>query len=168
MHARGLRLRGASDRLASIDGLSVAFRFIDSVGAPKPCFRSSIPGLHIPLSTLNALPHGRPPMTRGRCGSLAFTVRLLPSRHLAGLSRRTNDRAHAHARTLGSTGHSPKMKDDVDSRRQAVEDLLTRAAREFVVLCAGDWRLLTKQQVRRKAWLAEYLDVRPGQRTSCL
>ena len=34
------------------------------------CFRGSIPGLHVPLSTLQARPCGRAHMTRGRCGRL--------------------------------------------------------------------------------------------------
>ncbi len=33
-------------------------------------FRSSIPSLHLPLSTLRPRPYGRDRMTRGRCGSL--------------------------------------------------------------------------------------------------
>ena len=36
----------------------------------KRHFRGSMAGLHAPLSTLHGRPHGRPRMTRGRCGSL--------------------------------------------------------------------------------------------------
>ena len=35
-------------------------------------FRGSIPGPHVPLSTLQHCPYGQHRMTRGRCGSLAL------------------------------------------------------------------------------------------------
>src|SRR5580704_18197911 len=38
--------------------------------AGLPAHRGSMAGLHTPLSTLHVRPHGRPRMTRGRCGSL--------------------------------------------------------------------------------------------------
>jgi hypothetical protein len=34
------------------------------------CFRGSMAGPHAPLSTLHERPHGRPRMTRGRCGMI--------------------------------------------------------------------------------------------------
>jgi len=37
-------------------------------------FRSSIPSLHIPLSTLRVRPHDRPRMTRGQDGSLLLIL----------------------------------------------------------------------------------------------
>jgi len=74
-------------------------------------FRGSIPGLHVPLPTLGTLPHDRPPMARGRYGSPTFTVRLLPSLHPGGLSRRfptfTADR---------STGEAPSFSPAVSPR----------------------------------------------------
>src|SRR5437867_2603547 len=45
--------------------------FHKDVGTPKVGqFRGSIPGLHVPLSTLRCRPRERPRMTRGRSGSL--------------------------------------------------------------------------------------------------
>jgi hypothetical protein len=35
-------------------------------------FRGSIPGLHVPLSTLHLRPYGRKCMTRSQCGSLTL------------------------------------------------------------------------------------------------
>ena len=56
-----------------IDAPGVAFRF--SLQRRHPggsVFRGSIPGPHVPLSTLRRRPHGRLRMTRGRCGSLVL------------------------------------------------------------------------------------------------
>ena len=47
----------------------------------RRCFRGSMAGLHSPLSTLHERPHGRPRMTRGRCG----IMRLLENSPLLGL-----------------------------------------------------------------------------------
>ena len=62
------------------DASGVAFRSVPQRRHPGiavalatvRCFRGSIPGLHIPLSTLRPRPRGRRRMTRGRCGSLAL------------------------------------------------------------------------------------------------
>src|SRR5712691_4156428 len=90
-------------------------------------FRGSIPGLHVPLPTLGTLPHDRPPMARGRYGSPTFTVRLLPSRHPGGLSRRFptfRTRAcaklgHLHAgRHLASTQVTPRLIPRVETNPQ--------------------------------------------------
>ena len=60
----------------------------DCVGAPDRCFRSSIPRLHVPLSTLQGIRCGAPRMTRGQdsslllsCMTLSFTTqcRLVPA-----------------------------------------------------------------------------------------
>jgi len=54
-----------------IDGTGVAFRVPRLRRHPEViCFRGSIPGPHVPLSTLRRHPHGCLRMTRGRCGSL--------------------------------------------------------------------------------------------------
>jgi hypothetical protein len=52
-------------------------------------FRSSIPCLHVPLSTLRWQPYGWPHMTRGQDGSLLCLSWLFHSQLHAGLSRRT-------------------------------------------------------------------------------
>src|SRR5437660_8993585 len=65
----------ARDPCASrdIDAPSGAFRLSLQRRRPEPSFfRGSIPGPHVPLSTLQPSPHGNRRMTRGRCGSLAL------------------------------------------------------------------------------------------------
>ncbi len=71
VHARGLRPRRTPQRLAlATPGISPS-ACDHGVGVPKFVrFRGSIPGLHVPLSTLHADPRGPSCMTRGRCGSL--------------------------------------------------------------------------------------------------
>ena len=61
-----------------IDAPNVAFRGPPRRRHPKGLpdgrvfFRGSIPGLHVPLSTLRRCPHGQRRMTRGRCGPLTL------------------------------------------------------------------------------------------------
>ena len=56
-----------------IDARNVAFRFSLQRRHPgEKIFRGSIPGLHVPLSTLRPCPHGQQRMTRGRCGPLTL------------------------------------------------------------------------------------------------
>src|ERR1035441_6220487 len=90
MHAWGLRLRGAVRDLALAAPSVWPSAYRDSVGAPVRFCRSSIPSLHVPLSTLRGAPCGTPRMTRGRDGSLllsrmtlAFTTqcRFSPAHH---------------------------------------------------------------------------------------
>ena len=76
-HARCLRTctgsLTAQDPVASraIDALGGAFRFLLQRRRPGgSVFRGSIPGPHVPLSTLRRHPLERLRMTRGRCGSL--------------------------------------------------------------------------------------------------
>src|SRR5262245_62203281 len=70
------------------------------VGARESCFRGSIPGLHVPLSTLPPGPCGPADMTRGHRGSLALrcrtppflaSLRFIPARHAVHLSRPEDD-----------------------------------------------------------------------------
>src|SRR5439155_572619 len=66
-----LTARGpATPRLGGAPGM--AFRLPPQRRHPEVvhAFRGSIPGPHLPLSTLRGRPHGRPRMTRGRRGSL--------------------------------------------------------------------------------------------------
>jgi len=63
-----------------LDTQGVAFRLPPRRRHPKVAaasaavhgFRGSIPGLHLPLSTLRWRSCPRPRMTRGRCGSLTL------------------------------------------------------------------------------------------------
>ena len=56
----------------------VAFRTHDGVGSPKQFyFRGSIPGPHVPLSTLRWHPYGYKRMTRGQHGSLLLCCKRL-------------------------------------------------------------------------------------------
>src|SRR5919106_5248856 len=60
------------------DASSLAFRLVQQrrhPGVATACamvvqFHGSIPGLHVPLSTLHLRPYGRKCMTRSQCGSL--------------------------------------------------------------------------------------------------
>src|SRR5271163_2525815 len=52
-------------------------------------FRSSIPSLHVPLSTLPLRPYGRRCMTRGQCGWLNIHCMKLPFTTLCRFNRRT-------------------------------------------------------------------------------
>ena len=59
---------------------SVAFRILLRRRHPEPIsFRGSIPGPHVPLSTLHPRPRGRRRMTRGRRGSSQQPCRFLPA-----------------------------------------------------------------------------------------
>ncbi len=64
---------------------------ISTASAPRsgPKSRSSIPGPHVPLSTLHPRPCGRWRMTRGRCGSLALHRTKLPFATPRRFCRRT-------------------------------------------------------------------------------
>ena len=65
--ARGL------DASRDIDAPSVAFRLLLRRRRPGGrVFRGSIPGLHVPLSTLRPCPYEQQRMTRGRCGPLTL------------------------------------------------------------------------------------------------
>src|SRR5207244_10537911 len=69
--AGSLTARGpTTPRLGGAPGM--AFRLPPQRRHPEVvhAFRGSIPGPHLPLSTLRGRPHGRPRMTRGRRGSL--------------------------------------------------------------------------------------------------
>ena len=71
LRARGQRPRGTPRCLAVTTPRMWPSASLHSVGVPKfGAFRGSIPGPHLPLSTLRARPRGRTCMTRGRCGSL--------------------------------------------------------------------------------------------------
>jgi hypothetical protein len=48
----------------------MAFHFLLQCRHPGVVLRGSMAGLYIPLSTLPGWPHGQPPMTQGRYGSL--------------------------------------------------------------------------------------------------
>jgi hypothetical protein len=73
VRARGLRPRGTRLRLAISTHPVSPSAYLHGVGAPKQhCFRGSIPGPHVPLSTLRCFPCGKLRMTRGRRGSLAL------------------------------------------------------------------------------------------------
>ena len=54
-------------------------------------FRGSIPGPHVPLSTLHPRPHERRRMTRGRCGSLLLYRMTLSFTTSRRFDRRTED-----------------------------------------------------------------------------
>src|SRR5438093_12966484 len=54
-------------------------------------FRGSIPGPHVPLSTLHLRPHERRRMTRGRCGSLPLYRMTLSFTTSRRFNRRTED-----------------------------------------------------------------------------
>src|SRR6202795_375161 len=60
-------------------------------------FRSSIPSLHVPLSTLHLRPYGRRCMTRGQCGWLDLQCIKLSFTTLCRFSRRTEIRCHSCA-----------------------------------------------------------------------
>ena len=61
------------DASRDIDASDVAFRVPPRRRHPEgSCFRGSIPGLHVPLSTLRPCPCGQRRMTRGRCGPLTL------------------------------------------------------------------------------------------------
>ena len=83
----------ARDPCASrdIDAPGGAFRLSLQRRRPGPSFfRGSIPGPHVPLSTLRPSPYGNRRMTRGRCGSLALQRMTLsfttPRRFIPALS----------------------------------------------------------------------------------
>jgi hypothetical protein len=59
-------------------------------------FRGSIPGPHVPLSTLHPRPCGRRRMTRGRCGSL-FLHRMTLSFTTSRRFDRRTEASHEHA-----------------------------------------------------------------------
>jgi len=74
---------------------SVAFRHLRlrrRSGLLRKNLRGSIPGPHVPLSTLRAYPHGDARMTRGQCGSLILHCTTLASAtpyQLSGASERS-------------------------------------------------------------------------------
>jgi hypothetical protein len=62
-----------SDASRDIDAPGGAFRSSLRRRRPDPCFfRGSIPGPHVPLSTLQRFPCEKLRMARGRCGSLGL------------------------------------------------------------------------------------------------
>jgi len=90
MRARGLGPRGGGTVLAIAICSVLPSETYDAVGPPKSfCFRGSIPGPHVPLSTLRPCPHGQRRMTRGQCGSLLLHHAGLAPALLTGLCRRT-------------------------------------------------------------------------------
>ena len=102
------------------DGPDVAFRLPRGRRHPRRGrFRSSIPGLHAPLSTLRPLPYGRRRMTRGQGGSLFLPcarLSLATPRQLTGAfrglaprrGRRGRPRAPPHPTTGG--GRAPALR----------------------------------------------------------
>ena len=70
VHVRGLRPRGASDRLAIASATVLPSVVSQHVGAPNLVFRSSIPDLHTPLLTLHLNDYSLRRITWGRSGSL--------------------------------------------------------------------------------------------------
>lgn len=77
MHTQGLRPRVARVRLAMATRAMWPSASVQGVGATEypsqrraRSFRGSIPGLHLPLSTLRLAPRGALRMTRGQNGSL--------------------------------------------------------------------------------------------------
>ena len=113
MRARGLRPRGVRGRLAL-----TTFTVLPSVqdhGVGTPIFigfRGSIPGPHVPLSTLHPYPCGYRRMTRGRCGSLlpspygSFIRYSFPATGAFGLRRRLY-RERSPLRGRNGLGASP-------------------------------------------------------------
>ena len=84
----------ARDPVASrdIDAPGVAFRFLLQRRRPGVWFfRGSIPGPHVPLSTLRRGPRGPLRMTRGRCGSLVLHRMTLSFTTPRRFSRRTGN-----------------------------------------------------------------------------
>ena len=76
------------------DALGVAFRLSPRRRHPGvvQSFRGSIPGPHVPLSTLHPRPYGRWRMTRSRCGSLRLHRTKLPFATPRRFCRRTEMR----------------------------------------------------------------------------
>ena len=103
--ARGLRPRGVPSRLALAARWMWPSASSHSVGTPKVHeFRGSIPGPHVPLSTLRRRSHPRRRMTRGRCGSLDLQRFELASIAPRRFSRRTGSSCDGGG--LGSGGRS--------------------------------------------------------------
>ena len=75
--ARGLGLRRVHGRLALALTAVLPSATWYNVGAPDAIFRSSIPGLPVPLSTLRWPPRGWPRKTRGQDGSLLLSCMTL-------------------------------------------------------------------------------------------
>src|SRR6266849_1848879 len=79
VHARGLRPRRVRHPSPSRDGWYCLLQKLRHGHPGRLCFRGSIPGLHVPLSTLQAHPRGRAHMTRGHCGWLPLQCLALSS-----------------------------------------------------------------------------------------
>ena len=96
---------GVYDRAGSGSHLALAvppvlpLAYLDSGGTLK-CwgqFHGSIPGSHLPLSTLHPCPHGHRRMTRGQSGSLTLPcIGLPPTTHLR-LSTAHQDATPSHS-----------------------------------------------------------------------
>src|SRR5438067_5635067 len=77
-HAWGLGLRGIHSWLTSIASHVIAFRLAERRRHPgREGFRSSIPCLPVPLSTLRSPPYDDFRMTRGQDGALFLSCRTL-------------------------------------------------------------------------------------------
>jgi len=107
---------GSHDRAGSGTHLALAVRpvlplaHLDSGGTLKSWgqFHGSIPGSHLPLSTLHPCPHGHRRMTRGQSGSLTLPcIGLPPTTHLR-LSTAHQDQTPAPAQEnpYREVGHS--------------------------------------------------------------
>jgi len=79
MHARGLRPRDSRLWLAFAPSAVSPSASLNGVGLSNSCFRGSIHGLHVPLSTLRMSPHDNTHMTRGRSGWLGLLRGDFPS-----------------------------------------------------------------------------------------
>ena len=88
-------------------------------------FRGSIPGLHVPLSTLRRRPYGRRRMTRGRCGSLllhrmtlSFTTPRRFDRRTEGTYREyvTDEQRRAPGCSAGRMSTGLRRRDTSDVR----------------------------------------------------
>src|SRR5439155_2671839 len=105
--AGSLTARGpTTPRLGGAPGM--AFRLPPQRRHPEVvhAFRGSIPGPHLPLSTLRGRPHGRPRMTRGRRGSLRLRRMTLSFTAPRRCDRRTEDTMKLKSRTALVTGGS--------------------------------------------------------------
>jgi hypothetical protein len=73
VRAQGSQPRGTITSLAMTICCVLPSEHFDAVGIPKlTCFRGSIPGPHIPLTTLRAPPCGCARMAWGQCNSLSL------------------------------------------------------------------------------------------------
>jgi len=82
---QGLGPRGVGQALALARRSVLPSASVTASAPRKSDFRGSMAGLRVPPSTLHAVPHDTPRMTRGQCDLLRFTVRDSHPLVLAGL-----------------------------------------------------------------------------------